>query len=162
PELDEAQRLAGVALGRRGDEAEGFYRLAVASRLRGELEQALSHFQRTKPLLDPASPRRQEVDQAIAELLPLVHERERERLDRRITRDRPPAGRDRAVDGPRGRRGGGPAGRLPLRGRARLRCGGGDGGQRQGCTGGDPPAAGSDRGGSRGLRSGLAILEARG
>src|SRR5207249_3999624 len=29
-------------------------------------------------------------------------------------------------------------------------------------TGGDPPAAGSDRGGSRGLRSGLAILEARG
>ncbi|TMB46411.1 MAG: tetratricopeptide repeat protein, partial [Deltaproteobacteria bacterium] len=83
PELDEAQRLAGVALGRRGDEAEGFYRLAVASRLRGELEQALSHFQRTKPLLDPASPRRQEVDQAIAELLPLVHERERERLERR-------------------------------------------------------------------------------
>src|SRR5207244_2439702 len=145
PELDEAQRLAGVALGRRGDEAEGFYRLAVASRLRGELEQALSHFQRTKPLLDPASPRRQEVDQAIAELLPLVHERERERLERR-----------------RGPRGGGPAGRLPLRGRARLRCGGGDGGQRQGCTGGDPPAAGSDRGGSRGLRPGLAILEAWG
>jgi len=83
PELDEAQRLAGVALGRRGDEAEGFYHLAVASRLRGELEQSLSHFQRTKPLLDPASPRRQEVDQAIAELLPLVHERERERLERR-------------------------------------------------------------------------------
>src|SRR5439155_24450170 len=86
PELDEAQRLAGVALGRRGNEAEGFYRLAVASRLRGELEQALSHFQRTKPLVDPASARRQEVDQAIAELLPLVRERERERLERRRPR----------------------------------------------------------------------------
>ena len=83
PELDEAQRLAGVALGRRGNEAEGFYRLAVASRLRGELEQALSHFQRTKPLVDPSSARRQEVDQAIAELVPLVRERERERMERR-------------------------------------------------------------------------------
>ena len=83
PELDEAQRLAGVSLGRRGNEAEGFYHLAVASRLRGELEQALSHFQRTKPLVDPSSARRQEVDQAIAELLPLVRERERERLERR-------------------------------------------------------------------------------
>src|SRR5205823_6366214 len=81
--LERCRPPGGLALGRRGDEAEGFYRLAVASRLRGELEQALSHFQRTKPLLDPASPRRQEVDQAIAELLPLVHERERERLERR-------------------------------------------------------------------------------
>jgi len=58
-------------------------RLAVASRLRGELEQSLSHFQRTKPLLDPSSARRQEVDQAIAELVPLVRERERERMERR-------------------------------------------------------------------------------
>ena len=83
PDLDEAQRLAGLALGRKGDEAEGFYHLALASRLRGELEQSLSHFQRTEPLLDPGSPRRQEVQQAIAELTPIVRERERERLERR-------------------------------------------------------------------------------
>jgi len=83
PDLDEAQRLTGVALGRNGDEAEGFYHLAVASELRGELEQALSHFQRTEPLLDPASARRQDVKEAIAELTPIVRERERARLERR-------------------------------------------------------------------------------
>lgn len=83
PELDEAHRLAGIALGRRGDEAEGFYHLALASRLRGELEQALSHFRRTDDLLPAGSARRTEVEQAIEELRPLVRERERERLERR-------------------------------------------------------------------------------
>jgi predicted Zn-dependent protease len=85
-DLDEAQRLAGLALGRRGDQAEGFYRLAVASRLRGELEQSLSHFQRTEQLLPPDSPRRQEVADAIEELRPIVRERERERMERRRRR----------------------------------------------------------------------------
>jgi len=83
PDLDEAQRLAGIALGQRGDEAEGFYHLALASRLRGELEQALSHFERTDGLLPRGSPRQQEVEQAIDELRPLVRERERERQERR-------------------------------------------------------------------------------
>jgi predicted Zn-dependent protease len=84
PDLDEAHRLAGIALGRKGDEAEGFYHLALASRLRGELEQALSHFQRTDDLLPAGgSPRRTEVEQAIEELRPLVRERERERMERR-------------------------------------------------------------------------------
>jgi predicted Zn-dependent protease len=83
PDLDEAHRLAGLAYGRRGNEAEGFYHLALASRLRGELEAALSHFQRADGLLEPGSPRRQEVDRAIEELLPIVRERERERLERR-------------------------------------------------------------------------------
>jgi predicted Zn-dependent protease len=83
PDLDEAHRLAGIALGRKGDQAEGFYHLAVASRLRGELEQALSHFERTDRLLTPGSARQVEVEQAIEELQPLVRERERERMERR-------------------------------------------------------------------------------
>ena len=86
PDLDEAQRLAGLALGRKGDEVEGFYHLALASRLRGELEQSLSHFERTQQLLPPDSPRKKEVTDAIDELRPLVRERERERLERRRRR----------------------------------------------------------------------------
>jgi predicted Zn-dependent protease len=85
PDLDEAQRLVGLALGQKGEEAEGFYHLAVASRLRGELEQALSHFERTEGLLPKGTPRQAEVEQAIEELQPLVRERERERLERRRT-----------------------------------------------------------------------------
>jgi len=83
PDLDEAHRLAGIALGRKGEEAEGFYHLALGSRLRGELEQSLSHFQRTDKLLKPGSARADEVKQAIEELQPLVREREREREQRR-------------------------------------------------------------------------------
>jgi predicted Zn-dependent protease len=82
-ELDEAQRMLGLTLGRQGQEAEGFYHLAVASRLRGELEPALSHFERAEHLMRPGSPREAEVKQAIAELEPLVRELERERLERR-------------------------------------------------------------------------------
>jgi beta-barrel assembly-enhancing protease len=85
PDLDEAHRLIGLALGRKGDEAEGFYHLAIASRLRGELEQSLSHFQRTERLLTPGSARQAEVQEAIEELEPIVRERERERMERRRT-----------------------------------------------------------------------------
>ncbi|HJQ82515.1 MAG TPA: M48 family metalloprotease, partial [Candidatus Binatia bacterium] len=94
PDLDEAHRLLGIALGRKGDEAEGFYHLALASRLRGELEQSLSHFQRLDRLLTPGSMRQAEVEQAIDELEPLVRERERDRLQRRRGRgfDPGPAG----------------------------------------------------------------------
>ena len=85
PDSEEAQRLTGIALGRKGDEAEGFYHLALASRLRGELEQALSQFQHTDRLVTPGSRRQAEVEQAIAELEPLVRERARERQERRRT-----------------------------------------------------------------------------
>jgi predicted Zn-dependent protease len=85
PDLDEAHRLAGLALGRKGEEAAGFYHLALSSRLRGELEQALRHFQRTDELLPAGSPREVEVKKAIEELVPLVRERERERQERRRT-----------------------------------------------------------------------------
>jgi predicted Zn-dependent protease len=78
-DLDEAHRLAGISLGQRGDQAEGFYHLAVASQLRGELEQALSQFERSDELLADSSPRKPEVEQAIEELKPLVRERSRDR-----------------------------------------------------------------------------------
>ncbi len=83
PDSEEAQRLTGITLGRRGDEAEGFYHLALASRLRGELEQALSQFQQTDRRITPGSARQTEVERAIAELQPLVRERARERQERR-------------------------------------------------------------------------------
>jgi beta-barrel assembly-enhancing protease len=82
-DLDEAHRLAGLALGRQGGKADGFYHLALASRLRGELEQALTHFEHSEELLAPGSPRHDEVAKAIEELQPIVRERQRERLDRR-------------------------------------------------------------------------------
>ena len=85
PDSEEAQRLTGLALGRKGDEAEGFYHLALSSRLRGELEQALSQFQQTDRRVTPGSRRQAEVEQAIAELEPLVRERARERQERRRT-----------------------------------------------------------------------------
>jgi len=82
-DLDEAHRLAGLALGRKGEQAEGFYQLALASRARGDLEQAMSHFERSEELLAPGSPRRAEVERAIDELEPMVRERRREREERR-------------------------------------------------------------------------------
>ena len=85
PDSEEAQRLTGLALGRKGDEAEGFYHLALSSRLRGELEQALSQFQQTDRRVTPGSARQAEVERAIAELEPLVRERARERQERRRT-----------------------------------------------------------------------------
>jgi len=83
PDLDEAHRLIGVALGRKGEEGEGFYHLGMASELRGELEQALSHFEHAETLLAEGSAHHAEVELALAELQPLVRERARERLERR-------------------------------------------------------------------------------
>jgi predicted Zn-dependent protease len=83
PELEEAQRLAGLALGRRGNEADGFYHLALASRLRGDLVQSLSQFERAAPLFPAGTARKEEVEHAIAELRPVVAEMQREREARR-------------------------------------------------------------------------------
>jgi len=99
-ELDEAHRLMGLSLGRKGQEAEGFYQLAVASRLRGEVEQAYSHFQRTLKLVPDDSPRHKEVEEAIAELRPIVAERERQRMERQRRRGLfPGSQRPGAIDG---------------------------------------------------------------
>jgi predicted Zn-dependent protease len=83
PELDEAHRLAGIALGRKGREADGFYELALAAQLRGELEQALSHYRRAEEKIPAGTAREREVKLAIEELLPIVRERDRERQERR-------------------------------------------------------------------------------
>jgi predicted Zn-dependent protease len=83
PDLDEAQRLAGLALGRQGEQARGFYHLAVAARLRGDLEQALSHFEKCDELEPEGTPRKKELADAIDELEPLVRELILERRERR-------------------------------------------------------------------------------
>jgi len=77
--LDEAHRLLGMALGRKGDQAQGFYQLGTAALLRGELEQAYSLYDRARPLLADGTAERTEVDAALEELEPLVRDRARER-----------------------------------------------------------------------------------
>ncbi len=82
PDREEAQRLLGLSLGRKGQQAEGFYHLAIAARESGDLEQALSHFQKVDELEPGGTPRKKEVAAAIDELLPLVRDREMERRER--------------------------------------------------------------------------------
>jgi cytochrome c-type biogenesis protein CcmH/NrfG len=76
PELDQAHRLLGVTLGRRGDEEEGLYHLAIASLLRGDLVQALRHFQRVEALSEEGSARRAAAEKAIEELQDVVRDLE--------------------------------------------------------------------------------------
>jgi predicted Zn-dependent protease len=83
PDLDEAQRLAGLTFGRRGEQARGFYHLALAARLRGDLEQALSHFEKCDELEPEGTPRKKELADAIDELEPIVRARDLERRERR-------------------------------------------------------------------------------
>lgn len=78
-DLDEAHRLLGMSLGRKGDQAQGFYQLGTAALLRGELEQAYSLYDRARPLLAEGTAERTEVDATLDELEPLVRGRARER-----------------------------------------------------------------------------------
>jgi predicted Zn-dependent protease len=79
PDLDEGHRLLGMSLGRKGDQAQGFYQLGTAALLRGELEQAYSLYDRARPLLAEGTAQRAEVDATLDELEPLVRDRARER-----------------------------------------------------------------------------------
>jgi predicted Zn-dependent protease len=90
-DLDEAHRLLGMALGRRGDQAQGFYQLGTAALLRGELEQAFSHYERARPLLAEGTPQRSEVDAVMTEIEPLLRERARERAAQNRRRGAAPA-----------------------------------------------------------------------
>jgi predicted Zn-dependent protease len=83
PDLEEAQRLAGLAYGRKGEEARGFYHLAVSARLRGDLAQALSHFEKCDELEPDGTPRKKELADAIDELEPIVRDRMIEQRERR-------------------------------------------------------------------------------
>lgn len=87
-DLDEAQRLAGVLLGRKGKEGDGYYHLAMASMERGDLDQALVQFERAIDLLPPGSPRYEESKRAIEELNPLVGEIRRARAEAQRDRER--------------------------------------------------------------------------
>jgi predicted Zn-dependent protease len=90
-DLDEAHRLLGMALGRRGDQAQGFYQLGTAALLRGELEQAFSHYERARPILAEGTPQRSEVDAVMTEIEPLLRERARERAAQNRRRGAAPA-----------------------------------------------------------------------
>ena len=81
-----------MALGRKGEQSDGFYHLALASRLRGGQASSHfpSHFRKTDELLAEDSPRRAEIAAEIDELKPLVRvreqaETERERGRRRVS-----------------------------------------------------------------------------
>jgi predicted Zn-dependent protease len=51
PDLEDAHHALGLMLGRSGREAEGFYHLATALRLRGDYEQALNQYVRAERAL---------------------------------------------------------------------------------------------------------------
>ena len=68
PSQPEAHYGLGMLAGRGGQQGEGFYHLAMAFKLRGELDKALSQFQKAEPLLPPGSERAREVQSEIAEL----------------------------------------------------------------------------------------------
>ncbi len=79
PALAEAHYGLGILAGRAGHAGDGFYHLAVAYKLRGEYDKALSQFEKAEPLL-AGSARAQAVHAEIAELQEyLRHARTRRR-----------------------------------------------------------------------------------
>jgi predicted Zn-dependent protease len=72
PDLHTAHQLTGLALGRKGEQGQGLYHLAMASELRGELDQAMRFFYRARPLLPAGSPERRKAEASIEELRELV------------------------------------------------------------------------------------------
>ena len=68
PDMESAHHGLAVLAGRAGQEAEGFYHLAISSRLRGEYEPALSQFVRAEALLPGGDFRRATVAEQIDEL----------------------------------------------------------------------------------------------
>jgi tetratricopeptide (TPR) repeat protein len=72
PDYGEGHRALGLHLGRKGDEADGFYQLALAARERGDLQQAFNFFQRAKDELPEKDPRQPEIEAALEELKPFV------------------------------------------------------------------------------------------
>ena len=68
PDLEQAHYSLGILAGRAGQEGDGFYHLGKAFKLRGDLDKALSQFQKAEPLLPPGSDRAREVHDEIADL----------------------------------------------------------------------------------------------
>jgi predicted Zn-dependent protease len=68
PTLADAHYGFGILAGRSGQAGDGYYHLALAFKLRGEYDKALSQFEKAEPLFTAATPRGQEVRGEIAEL----------------------------------------------------------------------------------------------
>ncbi|MFI5365300.1 MAG: M48 family metalloprotease [Candidatus Binatia bacterium] len=73
PTLEEAHYGLGMLAGRAGHQDDGFYHLGKAFELRGELDRALSQFEKAAPLLQPGNARAQEVKAEIADLRDVLH-----------------------------------------------------------------------------------------
>lgn len=68
PTLAEAHYSLGILAGRAGQAGDGYYHLAVAYKLRGEYDKALTQFEKAEPLAPAGSERAQAVKTDIAEL----------------------------------------------------------------------------------------------
>ncbi|MCX8072503.1 MAG: M48 family metalloprotease [Candidatus Binatia bacterium] len=68
PNFEEATQALGTLAGRRGEEAKGLYYLGRAAYLRGDLEQAVSYWERALPLWPGDSERGAEIREALAEM----------------------------------------------------------------------------------------------
>jgi predicted Zn-dependent protease len=68
PGLEEAHYNLGMLAGRAGRLGEGFYHLAVALKLRGDYDKALSQFKKAEPLFPAGSERAQTIHTEIAEI----------------------------------------------------------------------------------------------
>ena len=68
PELAEAHYGFGILAGRAGQQGDGFYHLAVAYKLRGEYDKAVSQFEKAEPLLPLGSAQAQTARAEIEEL----------------------------------------------------------------------------------------------
>jgi predicted Zn-dependent protease len=68
PGLDEAHYNFGILAGRAGREADGYFHLAEALRLRGEYDKAIKQYEKVLPLLESTSQRAEYVRNQIEEL----------------------------------------------------------------------------------------------
>jgi tetratricopeptide (TPR) repeat protein len=72
PTLEEAQYALGSLAGRRGAAGKGYYHLGMAFYLNGELEKALSQFERAAPLFEGEGPRAEELRANVEDLRELL------------------------------------------------------------------------------------------
>lgn len=68
PTLGDAHYDLGMLQGRAGQQGDGFYHLGKAFKLRGDLDKALTQFEKAEPLLPPGSSRAQDTHAEISDL----------------------------------------------------------------------------------------------
>ncbi|MBI4515652.1 MAG: M48 family metalloprotease [Deltaproteobacteria bacterium] len=79
PTLEDAQYSLAMLAGRAGREADGYFHLAEALRLRGEYDKALIQYEKAQPLLSPSSERAAYVRSQIGELKEFLRDSGRRR-----------------------------------------------------------------------------------